>query len=284
MATAALNKINYLNLVGYIINVLVTFFASPVFNLPDNGTISEQYQTIITPTGFTFAIWGIIFVSQLIFTIVQMLPQYRAEDIVQSGVGTMYFHACIAQSVWTFVFGYKIFWLSTVVMFMILASLWSIVVQQGEIGPVSVGYFWLFKFPFEIHCGWIFAAFLLNVSVTLISWGANAVLQIIVAALSLSFLVFIAVYVLIMLPSGGPNYTIPSVFVWATLGITLELISPKDLIVTTFSGATILSFQIISGCLSGLLLIGTVAYGIYISCCKKESNGAAVNESTPLMA
>ena len=145
----ALNNINYLNLVGYIINVLVTFFASPVFNLPDNGTISEKYQTIITPTGFSFAIWGIIFLSQLIFTIVQMLPQYRATEIVQEGVSTMYFHTCIAQGVWTLVFGLEMFWLSTVVMFLILASLYKIVLQQTEIN-VTIGFFWLFKFPVRL--------------------------------------------------------------------------------------------------------------------------------------
>ncbi len=123
----------------------------------------------------------------------------------------------------------------------------------------------------------------MNVNVTLVAWGAGAALQVLFALLSLGFLVFVAVYVLIQLP-GGPNYTIPSVFVWALLGNALELINPKDLIVETFTGAQILSFEILSWCLSGLLLIGTVSYGSYVSCCKKEGNGATVNESTPLVA
>ncbi len=136
---------------------------------------------------------------------------------------------------------------------------------------------------FEIHCGWIFAAFVLNVNIALISWGAGATVLFLFALLSLGFLVFVAMYVLIKLSGGRPNYTIPIVFVWALLGITLELIKPKHLIVETFTGAQILTIQILSGCLSGLLLICTVSYGIYVSCCKKESNGASVNESTPLV-
>ena len=145
-----LNTVNYLNLVGYIINVLVTFFASPLLGFPDNGTISAQFQTIITPTGFTFAIWGIIFLSQLIFTIVQMLPQYRSTAIVQDGVKYLYFYACIAQSAWTFAFGYFFFLLSTVFMFLILASLYGIVMQQTKI-EASIGEFWLFKFPVRVR-------------------------------------------------------------------------------------------------------------------------------------
>ncbi len=141
-----LNRFNYLNLVGFIINVLFTVFATPILNLPDNATLSAKYQAIITPSGFTFAIWGIIFLSQLIFTVHQMLPKYRATSIVQDGVHLMYFYACIAQSAWTVIFGYEIFWLSVIAMFCILVSLFFIVVEQAKI-DVSMKQFWLFKFP-----------------------------------------------------------------------------------------------------------------------------------------
>lgn len=35
-----LNKTNYLNLAGYILNTLVTFAASPIFGFPDNAQVS----------------------------------------------------------------------------------------------------------------------------------------------------------------------------------------------------------------------------------------------------
>lgn len=40
------NVNNYLNLVGYIINVFVTAFASLIFGFPDNAELSEKYQTV----------------------------------------------------------------------------------------------------------------------------------------------------------------------------------------------------------------------------------------------
>lgn len=252
---ADLNYINYLNLVGYIINVLVTAFAAPIFNLTDNATLSAKYQTIITPAGFTFAIWGVIFLSQLIFTIYQMLPQHRSADIVQYSVGLMYFYACIAQSAWTFIFGSEILWLSVVAMFCILVSLSWIVIQQTK-NDATIQEFWLFKFPvrfeickvlfhydsrhvigffsltilcdlnlqFLIHFGWIFTAFLLNVNLFMVAAGANAIVQILSALISLVLVVLLAVvslYFTIILPI-GPFYTVPGV-VSQTADTTLVL-------------------------------------------------------------
>ena len=39
-----LNSVNYLNLLGFIINVLFTAFATLVFDLPDNATLSGKWE------------------------------------------------------------------------------------------------------------------------------------------------------------------------------------------------------------------------------------------------
>ena len=88
---ASLNAYNYLNLVGYIINTFVTFLASPIFGFPDNGALSDKYQTIVTPNGLTFSIWGIIFIAEAVFTIAQMFPKFRGVKLVQEGVSYWYF-------------------------------------------------------------------------------------------------------------------------------------------------------------------------------------------------
>ncbi len=98
---SSLTVYNYLNLVGYIINAFVTFAASPIFGFPDNGTLSDKYQTIITPDGFTFAIWGVIFISQAIFAIAQMFARYRDDILVQEGVSFWYFvGTCMMYGIW----------------------------------------------------------------------------------------------------------------------------------------------------------------------------------------
>jgi hypothetical protein len=168
----SLNTNNYLNLVGYIINILVTFSASSIFGFPDNAALSEKYQTLVsTPTGWTFAIWGIIFLFQGIFAIVQMLPKYRSDTFIHEGVSHWYFTACIFQAAWTFAFGYEVIWLSCVFMGGILFSLLQIVKKQVKIQSTMTD-FWLFKFPFSLHCGWIAAAFAVNVNIFVYAAGA----------------------------------------------------------------------------------------------------------------
>ena len=263
-----LNYLNYLNLSGYIINSLVTFFATPLFNLADVGDLSAKYQTIITPTGFSFAIWGIIFLSQGIFAIAQMHKEYRSLAIVQDGISYWYFIVCIAQSAWVFAFGYELIGLSTVVMVTILYGLYQIVQQQTEIDMLWNEY-WLFKFPFEIHCGWIFAASLLNLNILLISIGAGPVVQFISALVSIGFLVEVAVYYLKM---DRLNYALPAVFAWATFGMFVELGNPKELIIATFCSTAITAIRILTLVICVALVIGVVALAVLDLVKRRESS------------
>jgi hypothetical protein len=227
-----LNTNNYLNLFGYIVNAIVTFAASGIFGFPDNAELSEKYQTLVTPSGITFAIWGIIFLSQGIFAVVQMLPKYCSAILVQEGVSYWYFVACIFQSLWTFAFGYEVLWLSVIFMGGILVSLFQIFKNQSRIES-DLAEFWLFKFPFSIHVGWIAAAFAVNVNVLVFAAGAPAKVQLTWAVLTLLYVITVAAYGLAF--SSPFDFTLPLVLLWASIGIASELKNPKDTILYTFT-------------------------------------------------
>jgi benzodiazapine receptor len=42
-----------------------------------SADVSNMHPTLITPAGFTFAIWGIIYTLLLLFTVYQLLPKNR---------------------------------------------------------------------------------------------------------------------------------------------------------------------------------------------------------------
>jgi benzodiazapine receptor len=269
-----LNTLNYLNLIGFIINTIVTFGASAAFGFPDNAELSNKYQTIVTPSGGTFAIWGIIFLSQGIFAIVQMLQDFRSNLLVQKGVSIWYFSACMFQSWWTFAFGYERIGLSTLMMGGILISLIPIVWKQSKIEPEpsdnTVKEFWLLKFPFSIHCGWIAAAFAVNVNVLVLSMGSTARTQEAWAYATIVYAVFCALMALVFL--SPPDFTIPSVLVWASIGIASELKNPSDSILDTFAEGTI---KTVRGCviaLATILAVVTAGYGAYRRVKNSRSN------------
>ena len=49
---------------------------------PDNGTVSNQYPTLLVAAGYAFAIWGLIFLLDAVFAVQQL----RARDAAGSGL------------------------------------------------------------------------------------------------------------------------------------------------------------------------------------------------------
>merc|ERR1712232_1197009 len=112
----ALQWVNYANLVSYFLNLIVTYGVNASDSLPSNGEISEKYQTLVTPAGYAFSIWGIIFASQFIWSLVQMLPQYRAKEVLVNGVSWYYVIVCISQISWSIAFTFDYITLSFLAM------------------------------------------------------------------------------------------------------------------------------------------------------------------------
>mmetsp|Transcript_15911 Transcript_15911/g.24220 ORF Transcript_15911/g.24220 Transcript_15911/m.24220 type:complete len:324 (+) Transcript_15911:273-1244(+) len=239
-AAPALTAVNKANVAAYILNVLVTFGIGG----RSNAIISEKYQSLVTPSGWAFSIWGVIFLAQAVFTVVQTRPDYSNHVLVQKGVGYKYAVACIFQAMWTICFTeFEYISLSFVAMSGILISLWTLFVDQrvyssnskkdGDTAATSSNTTnLLLVFPFSIHFGWIMAAWLVNLNVVLVAAGGSELQQLILAALSLLIIWFLGVYVTnIMKP---PSFTIGLVMLWTALGITAELTNPIDSIAREF--------------------------------------------------
>jgi hypothetical protein len=73
---------------AYALNTVVTYDISVAgwWNLPSKGELSLKYQTLVTPVtpvGWAFAIWGIIFAPQFIWVGAQLVvPSLRNHPIV----------------------------------------------------------------------------------------------------------------------------------------------------------------------------------------------------------
>lgn len=281
---ASLNRYNYLNLIGFAINAFTTFGAAKILNFPDQTELSAKYSTIITPDGLTFAIWGIIFLSEGIFSVLQMLPAFRSKDIVQKGVGYWFAAACIAQSAWVLAFGYELLILSWLFMGVILRCLFRIITLQSKIPSNGAGEFWGFRFPVTIHCGWIFLAFALNVNVVVVSRTDSEMVQAVFGALSLLGFVGVLAYIQLCV-EGGTNFTILGVFAWASAGIVRALSNAPDNITAIFSNQVIQGFQYSAGifCAGVLLTIAVLFYKLRKD--KKEEQEAdfVPNPASPLL-
>ena len=238
--TPPLNRKNWANVAAYILNIIFTYGVGTlgVLGTPDNKELSDKYQTIVTPKSNAFLIWIVIFMFQLVFTIVQLLPKFRATPMVQEGVSYWYCLVSAMQIGWTFSFAYEIIPLSLAFMLALYASLMTLLYSQYYTkSDNSLWEFWLLRFPFAIHGGWITAASALNVNVQVVASQAPADIQLAVSIVSLAVLHAISVWVLFHVQR--PNWTIACVLAWAFGYIYHELASPNTLILETFGQETI---------------------------------------------
>ncbi len=147
------------------------------------GDISDTYLTLFTPAGFTFAIWGLIYLSLIGFSI------YQGRDLFSSGqvdmpflrqIGPWFIISCVANGVWLFPWLYQRPLLALVLMLLLFASLLAIYLQL-DIGveAVSRPEKWLVHAPFSLYLGWITVATIANGTIALEAaewggWGLSA--------------------------------------------------------------------------------------------------------------
>ena len=282
-----LQPVNYANVVAFVVNLVVTFGSSQF--LPDNAELSAKYQTLVTPAGYAFAIWGIIFTAELVWTVVQALPSYRSDTLIIKGVGYNFVWACLAQAAWSILFGSEHITLSLVAMVLILIPLIMAVTQMERLSlltttaattttsTTTVKDYWLLKFPIQIHAAWIMAATLVNLNVVLVASNVSATGQATLAMLSLGIVLIVGLFYI----TKG-LWVVPGVLAWAAFAIASELQQPRDSIVATFDEKTIEQTRVTAMVVASTVLalaIAKILYSRIIGDCNRTSSSVE-NETT----
>lgn len=233
-AKKSLNAQNYINLASFVLNVGLTYAigVAGIGGLPNNSELSAKYQTLVTPAGWAFTIWPVIFAFQAAFAITQMLPSFRGLAEVQQGVSYWFLAACIFQMGWTIVFALEAISISVAMILFILVSILGLVFSQEktvsdpDVGEIKI--YWLLKFPHQIWGGWILAASAVNVNVLLVELELSVPLQLSAAIVSIA--VLHAAALSFTFYGEKPNYVFPAVLAFATGGIASELSNPQSLV------------------------------------------------------
>jgi hypothetical protein len=138
------------------------------------GQISDEYGTLITPAGYAFAIWGPIFLLLLAYAVYQALPAQRTSPLLRR-VGLPIALACLGDTVWEILFPIRQFVPAQIVIVGILASLlvavWRLAAYRRA-DPLTRAERWLVALPLGLFCGWLTAATLAGLAITLRTLGA----------------------------------------------------------------------------------------------------------------
>jgi benzodiazapine receptor len=235
--SSRLNKFNLWNLAAYVLNVAVTYgVGTGYLDLPSNGELSLKYQSLVTPVGWAFSIWGIIFTLEAIWVLIPLFASQQRDTAWITAVAYNYVYVCLAQVAWTLMFSYELIALSCICMLLILLFLGQAV---RKLLPLAENYtltqYTLRVAPFTIHMAWIMAATFVNLNVFLVEQKVASAVQFYAAITSLLVLFGAALFFLWR----SVDTVVPAVLAWPLLGIYVELGSPADSIVTTFSATEI---------------------------------------------
>lgn len=133
----------------------------------NNQTMSEisaKYPSLFTPAGFTFSIWGLIYVALLVFVLYQALPSQRNNRVI-AGISRLFQINCVANTTWLFAWHYDLLNLSFLVMLVLLVTLVLIYrTLLDELENASIIQHLALHLPFSLYAGWITLATIANLS------------------------------------------------------------------------------------------------------------------------
>ncbi|MBI5031457.1 MAG: tryptophan-rich sensory protein [Chloroflexi bacterium] len=159
------------NIFATIIALTVNVLASALpLNGKNTGAISDQFMVLFVPASYVFAIWSVIYIGWIAFSLYQALPSQRDNPRLQR-IGWLYALSGVLNAGWLFAWHYELFPLSVVVMLALLVTLIGIYLRldNGRV-QVSATEKWCVNIPFSVYLGWISVATIANITDLLYYW------------------------------------------------------------------------------------------------------------------
>jgi len=234
-----------LNIAAFILTAVVNGLASSVtLNGRTTAEVSDLYPTLVTPAGYVFSIWGIIYALLLVFVVFQALPSKRNQSFLGK-ISFLFILSSVLNVSWLILWHYDQIALSVVLMFALLATLIAIYLRLG-IGKSTVS--WKEKacvhLPFSVYLGWITVASIANVAAALVSvnwngfgltgdkWGA--------------LVIAVALLITLTVIATRKDVAYGLVLIWALVGIAVKQSAHPDVVVTAEASAVIIAIALVT--------------------------------------
>lgn len=245
MVTSDSSVMKWLNILAFVLTVLVNGLAGSTTILGGKTTaeVSDVNPTLITPAGYVFSIWGVIYILLGIFVVFQALPSQKGKDYHRK-VGWLFVLSSLLNVVWLFLWQFEYLSISVAVMFLLLITLIAIYLRLN-IGKSMVSFREKLAVhaPFSVYLGWITIASIADVAVTLVSvgWDGFGVSQEMWAAL----IVVIALLITLLVIATRKDVAYGLVIIWAFTGIAVKQSGNQTIFMMTTIGAVIVAIALI---------------------------------------
>lgn len=185
---------------------------------PDIGTVSNSYPTLLVASGYAFAIWGPIFLLDIMYAIWQCSNRRHDSAMLRVRVASLVGFAL--TSAWMVIFSQQQFWLA-------LAAIWASLVclvyaaywlSRQRPAPDALSFCaWL---PLSLHAGWVSLAAFLNTAQVIVAFRLLPLDDML--PWSVGLLVLAAVLLLIANARMGGNVIYALAAVWGLAAVYLQ--------------------------------------------------------------
>lgn len=228
------------NILAFSLMIIFNFLAgsTTLIGGQDTAAVSNANFTLITPAGYVFSIWGIIYTLLGIFIIYQALPSQKGRDY-QKKIGWLFVLNSLINIVWLILWQYEQIIFSVVLMFILLVTLIAIYLRL-DIGKSNVALVEKIAvhLPFSTYLGWITIATIANVATMLVSinWDGFGISPEIWA----SVIIIIALLVSLSVILTRKDIAYSLVIVWAFIGISAAQTNSNIVTLTQISAIFVL--------------------------------------------
>lgn len=221
MAKKAEELLPYANIAAFIITLIINGLANTtLIGGRTTADISNMYPTLITPAGYVFAIWGIIYVLLAVFLVYQALPSQKSKPF-QKQISGLFILTCVFNISWLFLWQNNYVSYSVILIVGFLLSLIAIYLRLN-IGKSSAPLKekLAVQLPFSVYLGWVTIATIANITIALTAanWDGFGIAAETWAVLVLLVALLITLAVIVT----RRDIAFSLVIIWALAGIAVN--------------------------------------------------------------
>lgn len=197
-------------LLVFILTIIVNYLSATGF-LTGNSqkSLSDRYQTLLTPAPLAFSIWSVIYLLTFLVILRAIFSKSQSYQDNFASIFPYFLGLLLVNNIWTVFFTSNLIGLSTIIIFAYCILL-VIIIKILSKNKSKL----LLRITFGIHAGWLLVASLVNLAVYLVKIDFNYPLpKVYIAIIALIFITVLSLYLARVLQNA---YLILSVF-WAWL-------------------------------------------------------------------
>jgi benzodiazapine receptor len=161
-----------LNVAAYVAVITVNALANALpINGITSGAVSDRFPTFVTPAGYVFAIWGLIYALLAVFVVYQALPAQR-DDPALRDLGLAFVASCVCNATWLFAWHHlqiALAWVLIVALLLFLMVCYERLrtADDTRVRRLAV------RLPFSVYLGWVTVATVANTAILLVDAGVD---------------------------------------------------------------------------------------------------------------